>query len=218
MLFQWIKPPALQNNRVNPLLAALILGINRTMTNFLLAIFLAIILVFIANKVSARDFSTTVDNSTEGTPPPPPTAASAVENAAISAEAVINSVADQERKVGWLKEQEKIPFAISDDNKCAAYLGDMKRRIKRAWLPPSRRDGKAATVTFILGANGKISDLVLKQSSGDDSFDRSAMTSVQIAVPYTPLPIEAPSKINVVVIMDGNDYRGFHVNPKFVGD
>lgn len=186
------------------------------MTNFLLAIILAIILVSIANKVIAQDL--TIDNTPEYTPPPPPSAASAVENAATSADSVIYSIADQERKVGWLKEQDKIPFAISDDNKCAAYLGDMKRRIKRAWSPPARRDGKAATVSFSLGANGKISNLVLKQSSGDDSFDRSAMTSVQNAVPYTPLPIEAPSKINVVVILDGNDYRGFHVNPKFVGD
>lgn len=185
------------------------------MTNFLLAIILAIILVSIANKVLAEESNSTIATSTNITPPPP-TGTTAVDKVAASSDAVVFSIEDEARKIGWLDEQQKIPFAISDDNKCAAYLGDMKRRIKRAWSPPSRRDGRAVTVTFTLGANGKISNLALKQTSGEVDFDQSALTSVQDAVPYTPLPIEAPSKINVDVIMGGNDYRGFSVNPKFV--
>jgi len=45
-------------------------------------------------------------------------------------------------------------------------------------------------VSFLLRQNGSLGDILLKQSSGHGSLDRSALSAVQNAAPFPPLPIE----------------------------
>jgi protein TonB len=45
-------------------------------------------------------------------------------------------------------------------------------------------------VSFLLNKNGSLSDVVLRQSSGFGILDRSALSSVQNAAPFPPLPLE----------------------------
>ena len=52
-----------------------------------------------------------------------------------------------------------------------------------------RIDG-VAYVSFLLRQNGSLGDVLIKQSSGNGSLDRSALSAVQNAAPFPPLPIE----------------------------
>ncbi len=190
------------------------------MTNFVLALILAAILVSLPNKVLAEESNS--DYVSSSIPPEItpilPTATLALDAATASVESIIFSMEDKERKEAWLKEQDKIPFEISDANKCAAYLGDMKRRMRRAWFPPADNDGAKVIVTFTLGANGKISNVRLKRSSKREVCDQAALKAVENGAPFAPFPIEAPAKLGVEVLMGGDDYRGMYVKPKFVED
>jgi TonB family protein len=47
-----------------------------------------------------------------------------------------------------------------------------------------------AYVSFLLRQNGSLGDVLLRQSSGNGLLDRSALSAVQNAAPFPPLPIE----------------------------
>ena len=48
---------------------------------------------------------------------------------------------------------------------------------------------RTASVTFAIARDGKIKDLEIQKSSGDDSFDFAATSAVINAGPFPPLPM-----------------------------
>ena len=47
----------------------------------------------------------------------------------------------------------------------------------------------SAIITFAIARDGKIKDLTLEKSSGDDSYDFAAKSAVINAGPFEPLPM-----------------------------
>jgi TonB family protein len=68
------------------------------------------------------------------------------------------------------------------------YMTDMKRKIKRAWLPPKGHETDKVIVVFKIHQNGEISDLRLERSSGDPSSDNVALSAIKQAAPFWPFP------------------------------
>lgn len=58
-------------------------------------------------------------------------------------------------------------------------FSDLSSRIKGAWVPPKRADFKTAKLSAKFFAGGGIADLKLVSSSGDSTFDHSALRAIE---------------------------------------
>jgi tetratricopeptide (TPR) repeat protein len=69
----------------------------------------------------------------------------------------------------------------SSDSLAQPQLGftELSDRIKAAWLPPNRADFKTAKLSAKFFAGGGIADLKIVSSSGDSTFDHSALRAIE---------------------------------------
>ncbi len=68
------------------------------------------------------------------------------------------------------------------------YVNQMSGAIRRVWQRPRVRDDVLAVLHFVILKDGTVQDLQLVSSSGNATFDRSAMRALQDASPLPPLP------------------------------
>jgi len=68
------------------------------------------------------------------------------------------------------------------------YTAQLLAAIDRAWTRPPVADGVHAIVSFHILRDGTISDLAVRETSGFNNFDLSALRAVQNAAPFPPLP------------------------------
>lgn len=91
------------------------------------------------------------------------------------------------RNVGKSKE-----FGNAD---ASNYMGKVQSRLERA-----KRRGRVgrqrgmAVVTFVVASNGSLAGARLVKSSGNETIDRAALSTVQRAQPFPPIPPEARRK------------------------
>jgi colicin import membrane protein len=72
--------------------------------------------------------------------------------------------------------------AVTDDEKAMAYVSQIQREIIQHWSrPPSARNGMQALLKVYLVPTGEVVKVDLVTSSGNDAFDRSAISAVQKA-------------------------------------
>lgn len=72
--------------------------------------------------------------------------------------------------------------AVTDDERAMAYVGQIQREIVQNWSrPPSARNGMQALLKVRLVPTGEVVDVAVLESSGNDSFDRSAILAVEKA-------------------------------------
>jgi TonB family protein len=95
-----------------------------------------------------------------------------------------------------------------------SYLQKVVQDVKRNWyqmipesaMPPIKRRGKLA-IEFAIRKDGKVSNMMLKATSGDTPLDRAAWSAITFSNTFAPLPSEFP----------GHDLRlrvYFYYNPK----
>lgn len=85
--------------------------------------------------------------------------------------------------------------AVTDDEKAMAYVAQIQADIIQNWSrPPSARNGMEVLLKVFLVPTGEVVDVTLLTSSGNDSFDRSALLAVSKAsrfqVPGDPIQFE----------------------------
>jgi len=85
--------------------------------------------------------------------------------------------------------------AVTDDEKAMAYVAQIQADIIQTWSrPPSARNGMEVLLKVFLVPTGEIVDVTLLTSSGNESFDRSALLAVRKAgrfqVPDDPKQFE----------------------------
>jgi TonB family protein len=68
------------------------------------------------------------------------------------------------------------------------YTAQLLAAIDRAWTRPPVADGAHAIVSFHILRDGSITDLAVRETSGFNNFDLSALRAVQNAAPFPPLP------------------------------
>lgn len=68
------------------------------------------------------------------------------------------------------------------------YISQVRLMLWQAWQKRMPRLDADGSVAFAIFPNGGVTDLAVESSSGDASFDRAALDSVQSAAPFPPLP------------------------------
>lgn len=81
---------------------------------------------------------------------------------------------------------------VAANNDATAYLDQIERRIIVAWRLPSGAEGLKVSLRFNLARNGRVSKLRVEKSSGNESFDVSAVEAVRRASPFPRPPKSFP--------------------------
>jgi TonB family protein len=99
-----------------------------------------------------------------------------------------------------------IALSTSIGQSTSLYVGDMQRRIKRAWFPPKINQATKLTVSFTLHKDGKATDVRILKPSGVSIVDAAAIKAVENASPLRPLPSDAPDSVRVEFSFLGNAF------------
>jgi TonB family protein len=88
-----------------------------------------------------------------------------------------------------------VTFAASilaaDDSAARAYLDQVESRIMAVWKLPEKVEGRRVIVRMQLESSGRVSNVRVEKSSGDKTFDASAVTAVRTASPFPAVPESA---------------------------
>jgi TonB family protein len=89
------------------------------------------------------------------------------------------------------------------DTKYSSYLAHVKYKIESSWTYPSRAAeeglGGKLMLRFSIGGNGDLLDVTLLKSSGYLVLDREALSAIQKAAPFKPLPSSfGLSRLNIL--------------------
>lgn len=87
----------------------------------------------------------------------------------------------------------------------AYYMQDLEMKIKKNWKPPQSPKSAKIVVYFLVGRNGELLDLKLKEKSYSEKLNDSAREAVIFSAPFAPLPKEY--KGNSVPIEFSFDYN-----------
>lgn len=68
------------------------------------------------------------------------------------------------------------------------YIAQIVSRFNQNWTRPPVGSGVHAAISFNIQADGSITDLTVRESSGFDTYDLAAMRAAQNAAPFPPLP------------------------------
>jgi len=97
---------------------------------------------------------------------------------------------------------------VGVDINWSPYMADLQRRIKRCWFPPRHGETKRVKVVFSLTKNGELINLRLVKSSDLQLADSAALKAVESAAPFRPLPVGAPSSVDIEFTFDYNVFGG----------
>ncbi len=83
------------------------------------------------------------------------------------------------------------------DQELLRWLDMVKSRINSNWsvLADNRAVSRVTIIGVKLGHDGRVSDVAIDESSGDEAFDRSAIRAVLQATPLPPLTPETREKV-----------------------
>jgi periplasmic protein TonB len=71
------------------------------------------------------------------------------------------------------------------------YLAKVQQRIAEKWQGRAL-EGRQPVITFEIGQDGNVSNVSVKDSSGNMYYDRAAMRTIRDAAPFPPLPKDLP--------------------------
>jgi TonB family protein len=84
----------------------------------------------------------------------------------------------------------------------------MQRRIKKAWFPPKGNESKRISLKFKVAKSGQVTRIRLVESSGLQIADAAAITAIETASPFAPLPAGAPDQVEIKFTFDYNVFNG----------
>ncbi len=68
-----------------------------------------------------------------------------------------------------------------------AFMGDMNKKIKRAWHPPAEKFSYRVGVSYVVLDHGKVGAVEVASSSGSAEADRAAIAAIKDAAPFTDI-------------------------------
>jgi TonB family protein len=84
-----------------------------------------------------------------------------------------------------------LPPGCADDA-AEAYINRIEQRIMATWKLPPKSDGLKVVLRYNLARNGTVSFVRTEKTSGNQSFDDSAVQAVRRASPFPPPPKSFP--------------------------
>jgi protein TonB len=76
----------------------------------------------------------------------------------------------------------------------AWYLAAIHRKVTERWEGRALQ-GRQPVVTFEIGRDGQVSNVSVKESSGNPYYDRTAIRAIAEAAPFPRLPDEFPGSL-----------------------
>lgn len=78
------------------------------------------------------------------------------------------------------------------ERKYPAYYGVIRDKVQDNWIyPEGLKDGAISVIVSIkIARTGKLLDVSVEKSSGDQAFDASLLKAVKKAAPFPPLPVD----------------------------
>lgn len=92
--------------------------------------------------------------------------------------------------------------ATSQEIDFAPYMRALRPTIINAWYPPQGTENSTVVVVFKIHRRGELSHLRLEYSSGSNFADQAALTAVENAAPFPPLPIGSPEEVDIQFTFD----------------
>lgn len=77
------------------------------------------------------------------------------------------------------------------------YMKELERKIKNNWTPPKEDTSKRIKVSFVVAKSGALLSTNVTKSSGNLYTNKAAISSVEAAAPFRPLPAEFTFDYNV---------------------
>lgn len=68
------------------------------------------------------------------------------------------------------------------------YINNIRIKVERNWKPPVNDKTLSVLLKFSVFANGKISEVQVKESSGNSMLDNLAVRAVKLAAPFGKIP------------------------------
>ena len=88
------------------------------------------------------------------------------------------------------------------DQRYLSYFKEIHRRIQPLWRFPRELEilfeQGDTLVQFTLLADGRVSEIRLKKSSGFPQFDRNTVAAIRRAAPFTPIPTGLGRRLRIV--------------------
>jgi colicin import membrane protein len=85
-------------------------------------------------------------------------------------------------------EKEAAAKARQAEKAANGFIAIVRRAVEQAWLiPAGASDSMSATLSVRLGPSGEVLAVTVVTTSGDNSFDRSAVQAVEQAAPFIEL-------------------------------
>lgn len=81
---------------------------------------------------------------------------------------------------------------VSLEARYPAYYGMIRDRVQENWIyPEGLRDNRISVIVSIkIARTGKLLDVSVEKSSGEEAFDASLLKAVKKAAPFPPLPVD----------------------------
>lgn len=78
------------------------------------------------------------------------------------------------------------------ETKYPAYYGLLRDKVQENWIyPEGLKDDRISVIVSIkIARTGKLLDVAVEKSSGDQAFDSSLLKAVRKAAPFPPLPVD----------------------------
>lgn len=111
---------------------------------------------------------------------------------------------DPRKNIDFLRNQKE---AIGNPD-FTRYMQELQRRIKRAWFPVRSDLSNRVVVMFKIHRSGAASDISIRRSSGIARHDNAALSAVQNAAPFPPLPEFSPESVEIEFTFDYNVFSG----------
>jgi hypothetical protein len=100
-----------------------------------------------------------------------------------------------ESKAGTVKTTACPPDAIGQ----SGYVGKLTKRIQTEWnkTPYPKKSKHDTTIGFVIKKSGEISELKLKNRSGNSKQDQAVIKTIEQLSPLEALPADAPDTVSV---------------------
>ena len=84
----------------------------------------------------------------------------------------------------------------------STWMDKMRRDIAGKWHPPQGLEQRRVATTFTVRSDGSITHPAIVESSSIAVVDQSALDALKAASPLTPLPLGAPSSVDLRYVFD----------------
>jgi len=79
-------------------------------------------------------------------------------------------------------------IAARRDPDIGPYLAQLQQRVRQQWIPGLTQNSQRTVVYFVVSSSGQVSNLRIMQPSGSSVADKAALSAVERAAPFAPLP------------------------------